>query len=196
MEIGKIFEFLIPEKKSTLNKLLLVVIIMAGLYLVNDLLGFTYFYRTDRKITLIRELNLIINDTTLDNSTRTSILEMRKDVIRQSPVINGFPNSVFQTNPGIMSWLFYLTASVINIIIILFGFLSVFMQKNDEDKMGLKTYFSLSVYYIGPALLTVLICLIIPKIPLWGYVFTYISNFIIQVIIILVMLAYTTSNSK
>lgn len=195
MDFSKIWEFFIPEKKTTSNKLFVVFIFIAGIFLVNDIFSFTYFYRADRKVAIIREMNVIINDTQVDSSTHKSLLELRNDVIKQSPVITGFPESVFKNNPGLVPWLFYLTAILLNAFIIIFGFALVFIKQDENERMSLKDYFSVSPYYIGTTLITVFICLAIPKFPFWGYLFTYILNFIIHVLLLLVMLAYTTGSN-
>ncbi|OMP77863.1 MULTISPECIES: hypothetical protein [unclassified Chitinophaga] len=195
MDFSKIWEFFIPEKKTTSNKLFVLFIFIAGIIFVNDIFSFTFFYRIDKKIAIIREMNAIINDTQGDSSTHKSLLEMRNDVITQSPAIIGFPESVFKNNQGLIPWLFYLTAILLNAFIIIFGFALVFMKQDKNERMSLKDYFSVFPYYIGTTLITLFICLIIPKFPLWGYLFTYILNFIIHVLLLLVMLAYTTGSN-
>ncbi|SFO24079.1 hypothetical protein SAMN05428949_4618 [Chitinophaga sp. YR627] len=74
------------------KKLAVAVIILFGAFTVNDLLGFAYFYRTDKKVESFEKLTKIIVDTTTDATSRVKAELLREEIMCRQPVYFSFLN--------------------------------------------------------------------------------------------------------
>ena len=74
------------------KKLAVAIIILFGAFTVNDLLGFAYFYRTDKKVESFEKLTKIIVDPTTDATSRTKAEALREEIICRQPVYFSFLN--------------------------------------------------------------------------------------------------------
>ena len=86
--IDKITEFLFDENRRLSSKAAVVVFTIIALLIIDNVLGFSYYYNTDKKVEQIQKLNIIIKDPTLDNTTKTFALHLRSEIIDRQNVLN------------------------------------------------------------------------------------------------------------
>lgn len=76
--------FTAPNRRPS-EKVAITIIVLFCLYTTNDLLGFSYYYRMNRKVELIEKLGKIANDSTLDSACRADAAELRHRVAQKEP---------------------------------------------------------------------------------------------------------------
>lgn len=79
----KFIEYVLDEKKKISNRVALVIVIIISLFLIDNVLGFSYSYVNNNKIEQLSKLNAIINDTASDEVTVTISKELRNEIIHR-----------------------------------------------------------------------------------------------------------------
>lgn len=85
--IDNFTEFLFNENKRLSIKAAVVVISIIAIFLIDNILGFSYYYNTEKKIEQIQKLNTIIKDSSSDNTTKLFSIKLRSDLINRENII-------------------------------------------------------------------------------------------------------------
>lgn len=93
------FNFLFDDKKQLSQKAAVVVLVIIAIVAVDNLLGFTYYYNTEKKIQQIEKLNVIIKDSTIDNNTKETAFKLRSEIISRE---NFFTKIILFLKPTII----------------------------------------------------------------------------------------------
>lgn len=88
--IDKITDFLLDEKRKLSSKATVLVFVILGVLFIDNILSFSYSYRSDKKIEQVKKLNLVINDVTSDSTTKAFALDLRTETIRRKNIIDYF----------------------------------------------------------------------------------------------------------
>lgn len=90
----KFIEYVLDEKKKISNRVALVIIIIISLFLIDNVLGFSYSYVNNNKIEQLSKLNSIINDAASDEVTIKISKELRNEIIYRKNYLQKFENSI------------------------------------------------------------------------------------------------------
>jgi len=85
--IDHITEFLFDENRRLSSKAAVVFFVVMAIILIDNVLGFSYYYSTDKKIEQVQKLNSIIKDTTSDSTTKTFALHLRSEILERENAI-------------------------------------------------------------------------------------------------------------
>jgi hypothetical protein len=186
--INKLIDFALPEKKTLSNKTFILLVVLLGAYIANDFFGFTFYYQTNKKIEAIHNLNEIISNEKVDSAGRAYAQSLRKDVYEHKGRTASILHSIYSYalneingNPGIIRWLFCLSAATALFIGVPFAFVALF-SGSEEFSDGARLILGL-ILWGG---ISFIICVLMPKIPFWGYTFTYLLNVVIQILVIII----------
>jgi len=200
-------EFIFNERIRLSSKATMIVFSILAIVLFDNILGFTYYFSTDKKIGQIQKLNSIINDITTDSTTIDFATQLRSEIIDRENVffkISSFSkhikwisyNKKYQTDipNGTVNeievviknnfW-FHLTSSGFWYImaIMMFPIMLFYGEKTTSlfHKLGIGFLTSVIMLFFG--LLFFLFCNFIPKISETTWIWNYLINFLIQVLI-------------
>jgi hypothetical protein len=67
------------------KKMVVAVVILLGIMMVNDLLGFAYYYRMNKKVENFERLTKIIGDSGTDSTSRAKAFVLREEVVCKQP---------------------------------------------------------------------------------------------------------------
>ena len=86
--IDHITGFLFDEHRRLSSKAAVVLFAVIAVFLIDNFLGFSYFYSTEKKVEQVQKLNLIITDTTSDSTTRAFALQLRSEMLDRENLLN------------------------------------------------------------------------------------------------------------
>ena len=86
--IDHITEFLFDEHRRLSSKAAVVVFAFLTILLIDNVLGFSYYFSIDKKVEQIQKLNSIIKDSTTDNTTKTFAINLRSEILKRENIIN------------------------------------------------------------------------------------------------------------
>lgn len=85
-------DFLFNANKTLSSKALVLIFSVLAIFLIDNILGFSYYYDSDRKIDEVKKLNSIIADPQIDSTTRQFALNLRTEIITRENCINNSLN--------------------------------------------------------------------------------------------------------
>jgi hypothetical protein len=85
--LDQITEFLFNENRRLSSKAAVVLFIIIGIFFIDNMLGFTFYYNSDKKIEEINKLNYIIKDSTVDQYTKSYAIALRSTIIDRKNVL-------------------------------------------------------------------------------------------------------------
>lgn len=75
-------------------RLMVFVLIIIALITVDNILGFSFHYNTQRTISELRDVSKIISDTTIDLQTRAKAIEVKNEIISKVSIKDFFSNAL------------------------------------------------------------------------------------------------------
>ena len=96
--LTKILSYLTDQGKRFSSKALMILIIIFGVLLVDNILGFSYYFSTEKQINQIEKLNNLIKDPITDSATMMYVVELRRDIINRTNWANQ-ASSFFRGKP-------------------------------------------------------------------------------------------------
>lgn len=83
--VDSMAEWFTDSSRTLPKKVAMAIIILLGIWAVNDLLGFAYYYRMNKKIDNFEKLTKIISDPTTDSMSRVKAFLLREEVVCKEP---------------------------------------------------------------------------------------------------------------
>lgn len=80
-------EFFFNKEKRLSSKAALGVFVILSVFVVDNILGFSYFYSTENKIASVQKLNLLLKDPSTDSITREFAKELRSKVMSRENIV-------------------------------------------------------------------------------------------------------------
>ncbi|SDF54136.1 hypothetical protein [Chitinophaga filiformis] len=78
-------EWFTKSERTLPQRLITILIIVLCVYLANDLLGFAYYYRVNKKVENFCKLTEIINSEKIDSCGRADAMNLRHTVVMKEP---------------------------------------------------------------------------------------------------------------
>jgi len=201
-------EFLFDEDKRLSSKAAVVVFIILAIIFVDNILGFSYSFSSDKKIEQVQKLNLILRDSTTDSTTKVFALNLRSQIIERKNIVNqtlsffrGKSNNTIKhhannppanakpNEPLISSiknnfW-FNVTASGIYFLLaIIIIPVMLFTDKKTSFTQRFATGIATAISFVLFALFFIWVLGLIPQITNSTWVWNYVTNFLIQAAVI------------
>jgi len=79
--LNSLFKFFTDKSQRLSRKALLIIGGIMLLILIDNTLSFSYYYNTEKRLEQIKEINEILNDSTLSNDETTILKKLRSDLI-------------------------------------------------------------------------------------------------------------------
>lgn len=202
--IDHFINFLFDEDRRLSSKAAVVVFIVVAIVFVDNILGFSYSFSLDKKIEQVQKLNLILKDSTTDSTTKSFAINLRSQIIERKDIVSqtlsffrGKSNSVIKhhaNNPPATpraievsiknNFWFNISASGIYFLLAIIMIpLMLFADKTTSLSQRLATGIATTVSFILFALFFIWVLGLIPQITNSTWIWNYLINFIIQVII-------------
>lgn len=192
-----IFQWLINSKAKLTIKTVVFILSVFGIIVVDDLLGFSRYYRINRRIENFKTLTTIISDRNTDPAGRRAAIEIRRQVIESRPVlvkVMDYLHSLTERNKveALMrgmemqrygernDYWFFFTSSGIWLAVGFIGSLLIFMGPKGELPSRLALLIMIGVSTAVVCYFFYLVFSLIPLI-LENWIFNYIINLTVQV---------------
>jgi hypothetical protein len=191
--LDHITEFLFNENRRLSSKAAVVVFVILAIFLIDNVLGFSYYFSTDK----------IIKDTTSDSTTKIFALQLRTEVIdRENLVTQSFaffrnikwksskktqinnpkePDIIIQSTSKNNFWSQLTAGGLYYLFAILMIPIMVFTDKNTSLLQRFATGLITGLFLFGTGWFFYWLCNFIPQISKTTWVWNYILNFIIQI---------------
>ncbi|MFN8415570.1 MAG: hypothetical protein U0U66_04480 [Cytophagaceae bacterium] len=201
--LSHITEFLFDENRRLSSKAAVVVLIILAIFIVDNILGFSYYYSTDKKIEQVQKLNSIINNASTDSITKSFSIKIRSEVIERGNVftqslvfLKNFKwyesgaDEVINIKPKITKsdfWFNITSGGLYYFIAIIILPIYVFTDKNTSIMQRVGTGILMVAIFYGMGMFFGWLCSFIPQISntTWGW--NYLLNSSIQFLIIVVL---------
>ena len=86
----KIFEFITSKQTHLSAKATIFLLLIISLWLINNIFGFSYYYNINKKISILKEISILHQDTTFQESTIKSLDSLETSVLERKNMINYF----------------------------------------------------------------------------------------------------------
>ncbi|MCA0428712.1 MAG: hypothetical protein LCH37_14855 [Bacteroidetes bacterium] len=107
IDLKPLFDFFTSSSRKTITKIFFGVSAIIGFLLVDDILKFSYSFRTSRKVEIVQSINTLLNDTLLDSSAKTELKILMSRVIAKEPfyvhLLSSLVNIEFANSSSIQS---------------------------------------------------------------------------------------------
>ena len=201
--IDHITAFLFDEDRRLSSKAAVVVFVILAIVFVDNILGFSYSFSSDKKIEQVQKLNLILKDSTTDSTTKAFALNLRSQIIERKNVVaqtlsffRGKSNNTIkhQTNnpPAIPKaiessiknnfWFNVSASGIYFLLAVIMIPLMLFTDKTTSFSQRLATGIATTISFVLFALFFIWVLGLIPQITNSTWVWNYIINFLIQII--------------
>jgi hypothetical protein len=215
--VDTLTKFLLDENRRLPFKVAIVVSIFVGIILIDNVLGFSYYYNTEKKIEQVEKLNSLLNDSLTDKASKTFALKLRKEVMENENWIKQsfslFTNILEQNksqelNPQISNnneirleknnfWFTLSSSGSLYLALVVAIPLIIFTDKKTSIIQRLSTSLLVFLIFIMLALFFNWICSFIPQISNTTWLWNYILNSMIQMIqIFFIWIIVKTGNTK
>src|SRR5258705_1837611 len=81
-----VYSFVTNVKGKTSHKLTAIILIILIIYLVDNVMGFSFHYEMNRRISELKEVNSIIQDPNADSVAKAYALELRAKIANRKIV--------------------------------------------------------------------------------------------------------------
>jgi hypothetical protein len=200
-------QFLFDEKRGISTKATALVFIFFGILVLDNYLGFSFHYKTDKKIEQVKLLNTILIDSTTDKTTRNFAYNLRKEIIEKNDWINQslsfFRNielhssktdtiSIVIKNEKIQEakksiirnqfWFYVTSGGLLFLLSFIMLPVMLFTDTGNSLSERIATSFVASGVFFIFGLLLYWVCTLMPQISNKTYIWNYLLNIIIQLI--------------
>ena len=196
--------FLVDEDRRLSSKAALVLFIILGVLFVDNYLGFSYNYNTDRKIEQVLKINSLIKDSACDSTTRIFALNIRSEIIDRKNSVDyllslfrGRSNisikhqanipidSAKKNDPNISSiknnfWFNISAGGIFYFLAIIMIPVMLLTDKTTSFSQRLATGIASTISFIVCGLFFIWLLGFIPQITTSTWIWNYLINFIIQ----------------
>ena len=208
--IDDLSKFLFDKERQLSSKAAVVFFVILAIFFIDNILGFSSSFSTDKKIEQVQKLNSIIKDTTIDSTTKIFALNLRSQIIERKNVIiqimsffhnkpnnsininthNNIPSS--GTKPDNISiknnfWFnisaggLYFLLTIVTLPIMLF----IDTATSFSQRLATSIITSFSILLMG--LFVIWVCALIPQVSNSNWLWNYLINFAIQITIIFLL---------
>jgi len=198
--------FLFDENRRLSSKAAVVVFVFLAILLIDNILGFSYYFNTDKKIEQVQKLNYIIKDATSDSNTKAFALQLRSEIIdRENVILQTFsffrnikwkssrnaqisiPKETDKTNESVIRnnfWFNISAGGLYYLLAIIMIPLMVFTDKTTSFLQRLATGILTSALFFAFGWFFYWVCNFIPQLSKSTWAWNYILNILIQVIFV------------
>jgi hypothetical protein len=208
--IVQLIDFLFNERIRLSSKTIIVIASLFTLFLLDNILGFSYYFNTSRKIEQLQKLNTIVNDTTLDKNTKEFVLNLRQNIINRENIIT--QSFFFFRNIKLTSstkahinksievkekaeivlrnnfWFHISAGGLYYLMGILMLPIMIFADKKPSIIQRIVTGIITGLVFYALGLLFYWICDFIPQLGNSTWIWNYLLNFLIQSILIIIII--------
>lgn len=202
--IDHITEFFFDEDRRLSSKAALVMFIILGVLFVDNYLGFSYNYNTDRKIEQVEKINALIKDTSVDSTTKSFALNIRSEVINRKNSVDyllslfrgksnisikhqdNIPIDTAKNNDPIISpiknnfWFNISAGGLYYLLAIIMIPMMLLTDKHTSFSQRLATGIASTISFVLFGLFFIWILGLIPQVTRTTWIWNYIINFTIQ----------------
>lgn len=191
-------QFLLDEKRRLSSKAAVSVLIVVGILVVDNILGFSYYHSNNNKIDQLQKLNSILQDTKVDSTTKVFATNLRSEVIGRNNIFTRAFNFLWGKSSTSLNedartkevadknefWfnlsaggVYFLLAFITIPVFLITGEKAAFIRRLATGITSAVSLFLLGLFMIW-------IGQLIPQISSNTWIWNYIINFFIQVFII------------
>jgi len=210
--------FISDERIRFSSKTLIVILSLATIFIVDNILGFSYYYSTGKKIENVLTLNRIINDTTTDSDTKIIAKNLRNELLIRKNIVTQtvlfFRNikltnskidqikptkAADKTKDSIMrnNFWFHLSSSglfyLLGITLLPFMF---FMNPYESVLQRIATSIFTTLVFMSFGLVFYWICNFFPQLYFKTWIWNYLLNFVLQLIPVSSIMIYGNKMGK
>jgi len=210
--------FISDERIRFSSKTLIVILSLATILIVDNILGFSYYYSTGKKIENVLTLNRIINDTTTDSDTKIIAKNLRNELLIRKNIVTQtvlfFRNikltnskidqikptkAADKTKDSIMrnNFWFHLSSSglfyLLGITLLPFMF---FMNPYESVLQRIATSIFTTLVFMSFGLVFYWICNFFPQLYFKTWIWNYLLNFVLQLIPVSSIMIYGNKMGK
>lgn len=196
--IENIISFFTDRSKKLSIRTAIFVVVLVLTYLIDNSTGFSYYYFNSRKIEQIKGISILLNDTSLDDSTRNYLLELRKETFNRNTHMSDLlmylkkittkNNSNINIRNGVKlrsEFWFLMSTSGLYILIALFVPLLLILDKDNPLFKRILIILSLEMFLFLYILVFYWVLNFLFPNQIWGnWVWNYIINAILQIVTI------------
>ncbi|RYJ39113.1 hypothetical protein NU08_1951 [Flavobacterium anhuiense] len=198
----KFFDFVFDERKKISSKAAIIILVLFGVLLINNVLGVSSNYVVNNKIEQIQKLNLIISNPASDSVTIKAAKKIREEIFSRKSVLEysydyfaqlSFRKDIKKDNisksvkpveeiDAPSDFWFYFTASGVYILLgIAMIFLMLFIDKVSTISQRVAVTLILVTTFFGLGQIFYWLCSLIPMILSNSWILNYLVNLIIQI---------------
>ncbi len=121
--------FLISKNEKIRTKLFFASIFFLLMMLLNNIFGFSYYHNYDKKIKQVKELNILLNDTTVNIATKEKLKKIRKEILSRKNIFETISSYKVSPNDkeGTQEYVFSKEHKILNFLSTSWYFLIAFI---------------------------------------------------------------------
>ena len=97
-----IVHFLTDKTRKLSSKAILVILVVALIFLLDNLFSFSYYYNSSQKINQLNQISSVIQDKSLSDKERNKVLTIRSEILEHKTLkdytYNYLTNLNFETS--------------------------------------------------------------------------------------------------
>ncbi len=200
--IDTILNYVTDNKKRLSSRAAIVVLVFAAVFLFDNIFGFSEYYNNARQLDQLKTITLLLKDTSIKGEIRSDLLKMEAKTLKRKSIVDktvdffkslsfssdkeNVKSTPYNTNGRSNLW-FFLSSSCIYIIV---GLLLIpVMLITDKTTPILKLIailiMMIVIFTFGAWFNYWLFDLILPDKIFGSWVWNYIFNFILQIVLLL-----------
>ncbi len=200
--IDTILNYVTDNKKRLSSRAAIVVLVFAAVFLFDNIFGFSEYYNNARQLDQLKTITLLLKDTSIKGEIRSDLLKMEAKTLKRKSIVDktvdffkslsfssdkeNVRSTPYNTNGRSNLW-FFLSSSCIYIIV---GLLLIpVMLITDKTTPILKLIailiMMIVIFTFGAWFNYWLFDLILPDKIFGSWVWNYIFNFILQIVLLL-----------
>ena len=85
--IDHFVNFLFDEKRKLSSKATVVLFVILAVIVIDNILGFSFSFSTDKKIEQVQKLNIMLQDSATDSTTKIFVLKTRSEIMERKNIV-------------------------------------------------------------------------------------------------------------
>jgi hypothetical protein len=192
-----ILEYITDNTKRISTRAAIIILIVGCFILIDNIVGFSYYYNRQRKFEQLKSISILLQDSTLSESTKVNIRRLEKQTFERKNIIDYsviFLKNVFDSKKGNTKDLlpskysrnnFWFLMSTSGIYLLLAIFVPLVLLLTDRKTGFFKLSASMLIFIIVMFFTSWfnywLFDKLIPNVLLGHWIWNYLINFLIQI---------------
>lgn len=86
--IDNILNYVTDSKKRLSSRASIIVLFIAGVFLFDNIFGFSEYYNNARQLEQLKSISLLLKDTSIKSDVRTDLLKMQAQTLKRRSIID------------------------------------------------------------------------------------------------------------